>query len=192
MDDVDWFEYFDRVGARPNSIVTGTVRDFVKRRDAALDLGSGNFRDSRWLKNEALFKRVVAVDPCEGVEAYLHDEVEFHPVQMQDFHIEECTFDLIVACNALFYIANNEIFELIPRVMRGLTPGGVFAFNVVGKHDCWITDGRPRSWLSEEELATLVSPYEILGAGSVDAPMPDGKRRHMYSLYLTNLPDEKK
>lgn len=187
MDDVDWLGYFDQVGHRPNSIVTGTVHDFVKGRDAALDLGSGNFRDSRWLRNEAGFRRVVAVDPLEGVEVYLHDGIEFHSVAMQDFPIESRAFDLIVACNALFFISKQEIFELIPRAMRGLARAGVLAFNVVGKHDYWITVGRQRSWLSDEELAALISPYEILGAGSVDSPMPGGKRRHMYSIYLSNL-----
>ena len=187
----DWFDYFERVGNRPNLLVVGSVKDFVTGRSAALDLGCGNFRDSRWLKECGGFERVVAVDPSEEIAAYLHDGIEYHPLRMQDFVISERSYDLIVACNALFYLSRDEVRELIPRAMRGLGSNGVFSFNLLGPRDGWVLKGLERSWFTKDETEELIAPYDSYCATEVELNLTrandDGKKWHLFSFSLGNV-----
>ena len=56
-----WQSYHERAGETPNPIVVSVLKEYVHTREGALDLGAGNLRDSKFLKNQGL-NRVVAVD----------------------------------------------------------------------------------------------------------------------------------
>ncbi len=179
----DFFSYYDQVGNRPNTMVTDVVRQLVRGRTAALDLGCGNFRDSRWLKRQG-FVRVVAVDPAD-VKGYLHDGIEFNQIRIEDFLIPEGAYDFIAACSVFHYLHVDNIVALVPSIMRGLRSGGVFSFNVLGERDGWIQDGLERACFTSESFTRLIAPYRSL-CEAKELELTLGKKWHMFYAVLGN------
>ncbi len=189
----DWHDYYEQVGHRPNQMVRNWVEEFVRHRTRALDLGSGNFRDSRWLKHKANFERVDAVDPFPGAEAYLHDGIRYYPMRIQDFLIEEAAYDLIIAMNSLYFLSYPEIARALNSASNGLREHGVLAFNLLGDRDDWIAKGTlegavpfsertARELLEGSSLETLrLSEHEI----EIPPMRPGSKSRwHVFDIAL--------
>mgnify|MGYP007071074251 CR=1 FL=1 len=79
-----WMDYHLHVGDVPNQLVTGCLEDYVTRREACLDLGAGNLRDSRWLQSQG-FTKLVAVDSCEESRAFLTEGIELHIAPIETY-----------------------------------------------------------------------------------------------------------
>ncbi len=67
--------YHEFIGDIPNHLVASVIETIPCGRGAALDLGAGNLRDSRYLKKSG-FERVVAVDRSEESIPYATEGIE--------------------------------------------------------------------------------------------------------------------
>jgi SAM-dependent methyltransferase len=157
-----WIDYHLHVGDTPNQLVAGCLEDYVLRREAALDLGAGNLRDSRFLQSQG-FTKLVAVDNCEDSRIFLTEGIELHIAPIEKFVPEPDAFDFVFSCNTLFFLSPEQIAVLFQNVFSGLRSGGVFACNVLGQQDDWVVQGRQVSSFTEEGLTGLAQGYEVLG-----------------------------
>ncbi len=131
------------------------------RKDAALDLGAGNLRDSKFLLS-AGFKKVVAVDKCPEAKKYVRPGIEFHAASITEFRPKKAAFDFVTCCNTLFHIEKEEVNVVFENVWRSLRPRGVFTFNVLGEHDDWAVLKPDSTTFSEEDLAFLCHRFQLV------------------------------
>ncbi len=184
-----WDQYYQIVGERPNSLVVSVLEEYVQARGAALDLGAGNLRDSKFLRY-AGFARVVAVDHSEASLAFSAEGIELHIHPIQDYVAEPDAFDFVISCNTLFFLPEASVEEVFRSVFSGLRTGGVFACNVLGPEDDWVLQGVPVSSFDESDIARLCEGFEVIDANPVhfDQPSPrmghPSKHWHQWCLVL--------
>lgn len=184
-----WIRYHERVGEKPNSLVVSVLEQYVEKRGAALDLGAGNLRDSRFLKRMG-FSRVVAVDSSDESLAFSADGVELHIRPIQTYAAKANTFDFVISCNTLFFLPDALVEEVFESVLLGLRSGGVFACNVLGPKDDWVLRGAPVSSFQKSDIVRLCEGFEVIDANPVhfDQPSPVAgrppKHWHQWCLVL--------
>lgn len=176
-----WQEYYNTVGNRPNSIVTGVLGEYDIGRGAALDLGSGNFRDSALLLQVG-FQRVVAIDSAD-MTLSVPAGIEFHRMSVEQYAPEKGAFDLIISCNTLFFISKKDVLKIFENGHLGLRNGGVFACNVLGERDGWATDGRDVSYFTDEEIRALDRRFNVTAVGDTErnGTVASGKPKHWHT-----------
>lgn len=177
-----WQQYYDKVGEKPNSLVLQAVEK-TKSRQAALDLGAGNLRDSKYLLSKG-FARVIAVDHLPDSREFLVDGIELHISAIECGEIAPEFYDLVICCNTFFFIDSCFVKRLFGDVLEGLRPGGIFACNVLGKEDDWVLAGNPVSSFIEEELLSLCNGFKVID-GLSEVRYNDGQKNwHLWSLLL--------
>ncbi len=144
--------YHEFIGDNPNHLVASVVETIPCGRVAALDLGAGNLRDSRYLKRSG-FERVVAVDRSEDSIPYAAEGIELTIKPIEKYRPAKGVFDLIVSCNTLFFLRNMEVEQLLQTMHKALRPNGIIAFNVLGNDDPWSTDPKKSAFSKAEVLA---------------------------------------
>lgn len=149
-----WSHYFATVGCEPNPLVSGALRDFVRRGGICLDLGAGNLRDAIFVQSCG-FEKVVAVDSCPHSKDFLVPGIELHIMPIEDFIPDVGAFDLIYSCNTFFFLSVADVARVCERAVAGLRTGGVLLFNVLGKDDGWVQDGRKVSSFTPLELRSM-------------------------------------
>ncbi|MEK7185060.1 MAG: class I SAM-dependent methyltransferase [Patescibacteria group bacterium] len=157
-----WERYHHQVGENPNSLVVHTLSDFVTRRESSLDLGAGNLRDSKFLKNQG-FTRLVAVDNSDESLEFATEGIELHISPIEIWKPEKDTFDFAFSCNTLFFLDRLQVGEVFRNVLAGLRSGGIFACNVLGEEDGWVAQGKQVSWFNEKQVIELCVGFEVLG-----------------------------
>ncbi|RJQ14559.1 class I SAM-dependent methyltransferase [Candidatus Parcubacteria bacterium] len=109
----------------------------------ALELGFGNGEDTMALAQcgyqvDAVDNRQEFIEKLKSVvgEQKLSVNVFFQP--MEEFKIEEGKYNLIFARNSLPFLKNKEaIFNLIKKLVRGLSLNGKICFTLFGPKDGW-------------------------------------------------------
>lgn len=162
--------YHKHVGAAPNPLVTSVVETVSCGRGAALDLGAGSLRDSKFLK-ESGFARVVAVDSSEESLAYAVEGIELVIAPIQNYRPDRNAFDLIISCNTLFFVKKRSVEQLLQAMHKALRPGGIMAFNVLGMNDPWARNPS-NSAFTLKEVQALTHRFKIESLGEVRQMMP--------------------
>jgi SAM-dependent methyltransferase len=134
----NWSNYFRNVGDRPNGLIAKILEEIPRnKRSVALDLGAGNLRDSKYLLSQG-FGSVIAVDDCEQSINFVVPGIILRNMPIQFFRGDTDTINLVISCNTLFYLTNEEISNVFKEVYKCLAPGGVFVCNILGPKDGWI------------------------------------------------------
>lgn len=134
----------------------------------ALDLGCGVGNGARHLLSQgwsvwALDQSEEALAMCRAhtpVEA----KVDWVLGDMRDMPFPRAS--LVVACFSLFFLAPDEFESVWERIHAALTPGGLFAGQLLGERDEWAAANR--STHPREEIARLLSPFEVLHLEEVE------------------------
>lgn len=175
-----WQQYHEKVGDKPNSLVVQAVEEIVGRQ-AALDLGAGNLRDSKYLLSKG-FARVIAIDHLPNSREFLVDGIDFHVSAIDSWEIAPGFFDLIICCNTLFFIDSQCIRQLFVNVLKGLSTGGIFACNVLGKDDDWVLVDNLSSF-NREQLLSLCNGFKLIRIE--DIHYNDGQKNwHTWNLVV--------
>jgi SAM-dependent methyltransferase len=168
----DFALYHGYVGEQPNTLITTVIDDVTSGRKAALDLGAGNLRDSKFLKHVG-FERVVAVDQSEASIPYRNDGIELVIKPIQNYRPGVQTFDLIISCNTLFYVPKLQIEQLLSTMHKALRPGGVIVFNLLGDQDPWVSNpSTVVSGFSSHEAFELTRRFKVIRASEVAKYLP--------------------
>ena len=162
-----WASYYHEVGTTPNSLVRQALEcSLPTKREVALDLGAGNFRDCLFLQC-AGFKRIIAIDTSPDIPA-VPAGIEYERIRVEDYELGLERFDFILSCNTLFFIPKEKVMQLFSRVNTALRPDGVFACNFLGERDQWVTRGsRNVSFFTEDDVSSIASCFEGMTAEDV-------------------------
>lgn len=159
-----WDGMYAAVGEKPNTLVVTVLEKYVKERDACLDLGAGNLRDSKYLSSQG-FKRVVAVDSNENVTRFQNSGVEVHISKLEAFPVEVNAYDLIFSCSTFFFLSHFRISNVLENIRRGLKSGGICAFNVLGEEDDWVVRHGGVSAFSKQSLQQICASFNVIEIG---------------------------
>src|SRR5258705_13138360 len=132
----------------------------VGRAGAALDLGAGAGRDTRYLLAHGW--QVTAVDQEPGSIALLkelpQERLQTIQTSFEDFTFAPETYDLINAHFALPFVPREKFTDVFSRIKQAIKPGGAFTGQFFGIHDEWNTPDCGMTFLTREEaLACLDS-----------------------------------
>ncbi len=181
----NWTRYYAGVGDRPNTLVLQALDSCLpSKRGTALDLGSGNFRDCLLLQR-AGFKRIVAVDSSRDIPP-VPVGIEYHQIPVEDYALTVESFDLIVSCNTLFFVPKEKVTRLFAEVHAALRPKGVFACNLLGERDGWVTcGGNDVSVFTSDDIPLICSCFsgmaeEEVGECEYDGSTVVGTRKHWH------------
>jgi SAM-dependent methyltransferase len=178
-------ECHDVVSTEPNSLVVGLLENFPElKRGSALDLGAGNMRDAKYLLNSG-FRRVTAIDISPDSLPHVRRGIEFIQGDMRNYQPETRTFDLVIACNSLFYLTKEEVRQLFVTLYQSLQPEGLFAFNVLGPDDP-LTQNPGTSFFTRHEIFNFADGFAYFEVGYCETrrttKMPDGGTTYSHTF----------
>ncbi len=145
-----WNDFHNLTKDNPPSVSLIEAIKYVPNKITALDLGSGGFRDSKFLTKH--FTKVIAVDKTRVIE--VPEKVQFWHLPFQEFVFKKHTYDLINAQFSLPFMPFKKLSVVWPNIVDSLKPNGVFVGQFFGNEDGWI--GYPYSFLNKQELEFLV------------------------------------
>lgn len=88
--------------------------------------------------------------------------VNFVQADIRHFFIQENSYDIIHARNVLQFLGIDEIPPMIAKMNKGLKPGGVLYFSLLGTKDGW-NGIKSLTFVSEAEADELASQLNIHG-----------------------------
>jgi hypothetical protein len=174
---MSWSGYYQKVSA-PNRLMVGAFIEHVRCRDAALDLGAGNLRDSKLLQRLG-FKRIVAVDSSPESRTFLVPGIELQETPIERYRPEINTFSFAFSCHTLFLLKPSQVYTVFERVWYGLQKDGVFACNLMGPNADWVKTNQAHGF-EEAGIDRLAEPFEILRQSRYQGTKPgmSGKVRY--------------
>ncbi len=146
-------------GANPSPIVKMlTERIAVAKHRKALDIGCGQGRDTFFLASQGI--AVTAVDSSKVAIDDLNKIIKNQGItnvqtvntQVENFNIESNTFDIVISINLLHFIKRDAALEIIEKIKKGLTNGGLVAITLFTSQDGFY----------EQELLRLFDSFKIL------------------------------
>ncbi len=183
-----WWEHHERTKESPPSESLAIAMTSVTGRDAALDLGAGTLRDTKFLLQEG-FRSVVAVDIEPSVQDRAKniedDRLRVVTASFQTFEFEKDAFDLVNAQNSLQFIPRESFDEVFMKIKGSLKEGGIFVGSLFGENDGW-EGASNMTFLSLAQLQGLFSDMEIieLREEEKDAPTVAGSDKHWHIFHV--------
>jgi len=183
-----WKEYFKKHAKRkPRKLLVIAV-SFCKKRENALDLGSGTLIESKFLIRKG-FKKVIAIDSSRDAKVYsknLSKKIEFKNISFQKYNFPKETFDFINAQYALPFYRKKNFNSFMDKVKNSLKPGGIFVGQFFGNKDGW-NDGRQNLvFHTKKQALHFLSSMEILKfiENEKDGETASGKMRHWHVFHF--------
>jgi tellurite methyltransferase len=153
---------------------------------AALDLGAGAGRDTRYLLEQGFEVTAVDADPCsaELLSALPENHLQVVQSSFEDFTF--ATYDLISAQFALPFIPRSRFAEVFTRLKAALSPTGVFVGQFFGVNDQWNTPDHNMTFLTRAEALDLIRDLETIEFTEEDADghTADGSPKHWHVFHI--------
>lgn len=188
MTDTDWNRFYGFTKDSPPWPLLIRAAVLAPRKGAALDLGAGAGRDTRYLLGQGF--AVTAVDAEASSVALLRaiesDRLRVVRSSFQDFDFAGAPFDLISAQFALPFIPRAHFAEVFARITSALAPGGVFAGQFFGDRDEWATAGRDMTFVTQAEAEVLLRDLDVieLTEEDEDGHKADGSPKHWHIFHI--------
>ncbi|MEJ0021848.1 MAG: class I SAM-dependent methyltransferase [Candidatus Doudnabacteria bacterium] len=184
MADRGWQEYYQTTKNNPTSELLVRAASFVNEKDAALDLGAGALKDSKYLLSIG-FNKVVAVDqetiPEELVKPLSKDRFEFVQSSFDKYNFPKDFFDLINAQFSLPFNPPETFHKVMKSIKNSLNTGGIFTGQLFGINDEWKKD-EAMTFHTKEQALDYFSDMEILEFTEVDKQgrLSNGQSKHWH------------
>ena len=162
---IDWSKYYNKHSKRqPRDLLIRAI-SLSFQKENALDLGSGNLIESRFLIQNG-FNNVIAVDSALQTKTFLDfpEEKKINLI-IEDFHQYQFPvnyFDLVNAQFSLPFHGKKDFKSFFDNIIKSLKPGGIFVGQLFGKKDSWNTLNSNLVFHSKEEIIDLFSQVNIL------------------------------
>lgn len=186
VDTENWSEYYAATLRKPLHPLYTVLDSYLAKSGMAVDLGCGvghgviHLLDRGW--------RVEAVDAEEEALRILRSRLqgrqgaELVCSRLEDYTPPKC--QAAIAMFSLFFLDQDEFNALWKRVVRSITPGGVFAGQFLGLHDDW--QSRGYTVHRKHEVETLLTDFEILHLDEVerDGETAVGGSKHWHVFHV--------
>ncbi len=183
--DPNWKKYYEQTKGRPPSKLLVAAVTFVNSKIAALDLGSGALKDSRYLLAQG-FEEVWAIDKEPVPEEILAEinNPRFHFIQstFADFDFPENKFNLANASYSLPFNSPETFVAVWSSVVKSLVSNGIFAGQFFGVRDEWNTPGKDMVFHGGQDVQDLLKDFKILQLGEEerDGLTANGESKHWH------------
>lgn len=186
MHEIVWSDFYQITKGRPPWPRLVTAVDLLGRTGAALDLGCGAGRDTRYLLARGFV--VTAVDREAASLATLADLPADHLKRVQSA-FEDFTFaqyDLVNAHFALPFIRKEQFAAVFARLKASLLPGGIFVGQFFGVNDTWNTPENFMTFFTREQGLEQLAGLEVLEfvEEDQDGATADGMQKHWHVYHV--------
>lgn len=186
MKEFKWENFYKLTKNRPPWPLLVEAVNLLSQRKAALDIGCGAGRDSRFLLEEGF--RVTALDSDPNAVALMtsfsQDYLRVVQSSFETFDFEK--YDLVNAHFALPFISEEYFHVVFARIKEALHAGGLFVGQFFGVNDEWNTPENQMTFLTREQaedelrgLKTLVFREE-----DIDSHVADGTPKHWHVFHI--------
>src|SRR6185369_14213995 len=127
-----WHQYFEQTKNHPPHKITVDAVRFAQNFNHALDIGSGAFRDSKFLVTK--FKKVTAIDKEYAKE--IPEGVMFYHIPIQEFNFEE-EYDFVNAQFSLPFVPPDDFYDTWRKIKGSINHNGIFCGTFFGTEDEW-------------------------------------------------------
>jgi tellurite methyltransferase len=184
----DFSAFFEATFNAPHAALIDQALPYCHDRGTALDLGCGAGRNTRYLLKQGF--AVTAVDSDPSVLRYLQtvpqERLNCVITAMEAFPF--ASYDFILACYALPFLARPAFDEVLGKIARAMVPGGVFAGEFFGIHD----SGRNQetathmTFLTRAEAEAALTPWQIRAFQEEDkaGQTATGKPKHWHVFHF--------
>lgn len=187
-----WSEHFQRTEHRPPNPLLLTAIDLVVDRKAALDLGAGSLKDSKYLL-ESGFQQVTAIEQDPAAKKY-RGKIPAHRLTLKTCYFEEMklkphTFNLITAQFALSFTSPPHLPEVMRKIIASLQPAGIFCGQFFGPKDSWNIPENHFTFVTAHTLKNWLKPLDIIHFKETqnDSTTIDGKAKHWHIFDIIAL-----
>ena len=183
-----WKSFFEQTKEKPPRGSLVAAIDKVRARDAALDLGAGAMRDTKFLLAQG-FKRVTAVDAEESVAEYAVtlDDARLTVVfsKFESFDFPKDTYDRINAQYSLAFTAPSEFDRVFINAKTSLRKGGIFVGQFFGPRESW-TSNKNLTFRSRTEVEEMLNDMQILSLQEEEKDdVIEGVPKHWHLFHVT-------
>lgn len=187
--DTNWQQhYLDRIN-RPVAPLLEEAMHFVEQRGTAVDLGSGDLVDVKFLLSQG-FKKVIAIDKELPPENQLSDLKEkpfgFIQSEFDKFEFPKREYDLINAQYSLPFNTQQTFDKLWHDLQESLTPNGIFVGQFFGVNDEWNDQTRDITFHSKIEVNNLIKDMQVLKfeEEEIDRKLASGHKKHWHLFHV--------
>lgn len=154
-------QFYENTIATDMKALYAEFLQLIKPGDHILDLGCGSGRDSLFFKQNGY--QVTALDGSEEMvklSSRLINQPVLH-LRFQEIEFHEA-FDAVWACASLLHVNDEEINDVVVRIIRSLKSGGVFysSFKYGDKEE--EREGRYFRYHNEESFEKLIQNHNEL------------------------------
>lgn len=184
-----WSEYYkntiDKSANETLMFAAGLLKNNSKK--YALDIGAGTGSDSIYLLDHGF--KVIALDQelnsldiiKNKTTKKQRKELTLENGFMENYVIENNTFDLINATFSLPFCTKTNFLKLWDNIYKGLKSNGVFSGQIFGTNDDWASN-EDMSFFTNEEIDDLIMQYTPEYYVEVDEKglIADGTEKHWH------------
>lgn len=187
MKNKTWIDYYEATKDNPpTKILVSSVDLLEDTAGKALELGAGSPKDSIYLLEKGF--EVTAVDKAPGSKKLFsglesNKNFKFISSSFSEFEFEKDKYTLISAQRSLPFInSEEELKKVFGNIKNSLKTGGVFVGHLFGTNDTWCKKGRSMTFVTKEEVETLLEGMEIkeLIELEEDSPTANGDPHHWH------------
>jgi len=139
------------------------VKKYLTEKSAALDVGAGNLRDTKYLLEQGF--TVTALDPdpmsIKRAEELHHPLLQAVQEVVGKWNAPDNHFSLINAQGILFHFPPERFRHVMQKLYKALKTGGVLCAEFLGTNDTWNHSNTEMTFLTKEELIAILEDYEI-------------------------------
>lgn len=152
-------------GREPIGFLVETVKLLGNQKGLALDLGCGAGVDAKFLADNGF--QVTAIDKSRLSVDQTRRTCQNLPVNIvqggiADYHIDPETYVLIMAWNAIPFVAKDKAIQVLKSIEIGLKPGGLFVFGLFGPEDDWAKTHPEMSFFTTDEIKMILGEMNFL------------------------------
>lgn len=166
MDSIDYYNryavpYFEETVDADMTEIMESFAELLPENAEVLDMGCGSGRDTIALEEKGFY-----VTPMDGSEemcklAEVNIDQEVLQMTFEEMEFED-VFDGIWACASLVHLTEDEMHEILGKVVQALKKDGIFYFSVHKGNRDGIYSGRYFRDYTKKELSGLIEEFSEL------------------------------
>ena len=179
-----WNAFIELTREKPPHASLLEALPLVTGRKAAIDIGAGALRDTKFLLKEG-FDKVVAIDNAtsfKNVAREIHDD-RFQAVEdsFEAFDFPTAAYDIVNAQYSLPFAKPETFAALFQRIKESVAADGVFVGQLLGPNDGWKNDPG-MNFHTRADVEGLLADMNIikLDEKDVDGEMVTGQKKHWH------------
>ncbi|MES2623196.1 MAG: class I SAM-dependent methyltransferase [Patescibacteria group bacterium] len=187
MSESQWNKYYEVTKEKPPQPLVVEAIKHVTNIGAAIDLGAGMLRHSKFLQSQGF--EVIAVDKdstfAEAIVALENKHIHGYVSTFEDFDFPTQTYDFVCAMSALPFVSPDNFTEVFTKVVHSLKPGGIFCGNFFGLKDSW-NNGSTMTFLTRDQINAMFKDFEIIYMHENDGDITTvtGEEKHSNRFHI--------